>query len=257
MSMDAGLGGPVCLEHSDRVAMWTCSRCGRFACEACVDAQRICTQCVGRQVLSLSSSTPRARWAGCFLLAHAVTDALTALLITWALLSGPSVPRKIAEGLVGLGASCLAIATPIAFLMWLHLAVRQTRALGIDVGASPRWAVGCWFIPFVNLVKPYRIVRALVNGLGGKKALVSAGHLGLWWGLWLLGNLQWRSQTEVSTRDHVEVSISSDTYIVAILRQLASVSSAILCVGIVRAAQRALDAWRVRRALGLAQLPTE
>jgi hypothetical protein len=245
MSMETALESPVCLEHSDRAAMWTCSRCGRFACEACVNAQHVCTQCVARQFQGVSSSAPHARWTIRFLCAHAVVDGLSALCVVWALLSGPSTLRGVAEGLAGLGGCWVNLATPIAFLMWLHRAVRQARALGVDVGATPGWAVGCWFIPFWNMVKPYRVVRDLLRGLGGEKALASATHLLLWWGLWLAGNVQWRNQTEVSSNGHVEVSISSDVYVVSTLTKLASLVSAILCMGIVRAAQRALEAKRL------------
>jgi hypothetical protein len=244
MSMDTALESPVCPEHSDRVAVWTCSRCGRFACETCVDEQHVCTQCIARQLLGLSSSAPLARWTIGFLLANAVTDTLTALSIASALLSGPSALRDVAEGLVGLGTFVLDLATPIAFLMWLHRAVRQSQALRIDVGATPGWAVGCWFVPIVNVVKPYRIVRDLLRGLGGE-SLPGAAHVGLWWGLWLAAHVKWRSQTEVSSNGHVEISVSSETHVVSILTKLAFVVSAILCVGVVRAVQRALDAKRV------------
>lgn len=242
--MDTVLESPVCLEHSERMARWTCTRCGRFACDTCVNVQRVCHSCVTRQLLTLSSSSPRARWTIRFLFANVVTDALSALAGVWTLLVGPSELRDAAEGLAGFGACGLTLATPIAFLMWLHLAVRQTQTLGIDVGVTPGWAVGCWFIPFWNLVKPYRVIRELLGGLGGA-ALVGTAHVGLWWCFWLAAHVQWKNQTEVSNNGHVEIFISNETYVVAILAKLASVVSAILCVRIIRAAQQTLDAKRL------------
>ena len=48
----------------------------------------------------------------------------------------------------------------IAVLMWLHRVVRNNQSLGERyLRFSPGFAVGCWFIPFVNLVLPYQAVR--------------------------------------------------------------------------------------------------
>jgi hypothetical protein len=52
------------------------------------------------------------------------------------------------------------------FLMWLHRVVRQMNAWGREVGATPAWAVGCWSVPFVNLVKPFHVMRSIVEELG-------------------------------------------------------------------------------------------
>lgn len=52
----------------------------------------------------------------------------------------------------------------VVFLLWVHRAYRNLRALGNPerlLNHSPGWAVGSFFIPFVNLYLPYKIVREI------------------------------------------------------------------------------------------------
>lgn len=53
------------------------------------------------------------------------------------------------------------IFTAVAFLIWLFRAVRTAHARGLRPRSSPAGAVAVWFIPFVNLVVPYHVLRSL------------------------------------------------------------------------------------------------
>ena len=55
-------------------------------------------------------------------------------------------------------------ATVIAFLMWKHRAHRNLPSLGAGgLHFSPRGAVGWYFVPFLNLFKPYQVMREIYN----------------------------------------------------------------------------------------------
>jgi hypothetical protein len=245
MSLNASLteSSPVCKEHSERTAVATCTRCGRFVCDSCVGAQRICPECVRHQFLSLPPAAPRAQWVTRFLSAHVALDTLFILVALWGLsASEPSTPRDFAEGLIGLGVFGVFIGAVITFLRWLHLAVRHAQALELDVGVTPGWAVGYWFIPFANLVKPYETVRNLLSKLGGASAVASA-NVGLWWAAWLLGNMLSQLHSRMTVED-MEAPTSDSAYSVGILASVLSIAGALLCIGVVRATQRVLDAKR-------------
>lgn len=94
------------------------------------------------------------------------------------------------------------VITAVLFLMWLHRAYRNLHALGArPLETTPGWAVGYFFIPFVNLVKPFHVVRELWNksdpqaqsheGFGnfpqGTPALI-----GWWWAFWVIANISAR-----------------------------------------------------------------
>ncbi len=74
------------------------------------------------------------------------------------------------------------ILTGIAWFVWLHRAVANARSLGVQTEATPGWSVGWWFIPFANLVKPYRILRSLCDGLVSGSSTIVA----YWWGCYLI-----------------------------------------------------------------------
>jgi Domain of unknown function (DUF4328) len=237
---------PVCQSHTEAPAVGTCLRCGRFICRACVGEARICPECVQRQLTDIPSSAPRAEWATSLLTAHAAVDGLTVLLNLAVLGDGPpevlSVVERFLE-LLGLGMPVLAVSTGITFLMWLHCAVRQAQALKIDVGVSPGWAVGYWFIPFSNLVKPYHTLRNLLIGLAGEEA-VGTAHVRLWWGMWIAGNVLSQIETRMMISGALKGQASSAVLVVGFPASLLSVVGALLCIGVVRAIQRELDAKR-------------
>lgn len=63
---------------------------------------------------------------------------------------------------VGVGVYLL---TAIFVLIWLHRVVRNNHASGERyLRFSPAWAVGCWFVPFLNFVVPYQAVREAWGG---------------------------------------------------------------------------------------------
>jgi len=105
------------------------------------------------------------------------------------------------------------VATIVAFLMWLHRVVSNLRSLGAQrTEYSPGLAVGSFFIPFANLVWPYKAMREVwrwSKPLGESEEIVglsftadtSAPLVGWWWGLWLasnfISNAYWRVSDQV------------------------------------------------------------
>jgi hypothetical protein len=66
----------------------------------------------------------------------------------------------LAQGLPGLVYLAAVVATIVIFLMWLHRAYRNLPALGAPKPRfSPSGAVWAWFIPILNLWRPYQILR--------------------------------------------------------------------------------------------------
>jgi tetratricopeptide (TPR) repeat protein len=50
----------------------------------------------------------------------------------------------------------------ILFLMWVHRANRAASSFGTAyMEFTPSWAVGWWFIPIANLVRPYQAIREI------------------------------------------------------------------------------------------------
>jgi Domain of unknown function (DUF4328) len=54
------------------------------------------------------------------------------------------------------------LTTGLFFLIWQHRVHRNLPALGAaHLRFSPGWAVGWWFVPLMNLVRPYQAIKEL------------------------------------------------------------------------------------------------
>ncbi|MCA9586206.1 MAG: DUF4328 domain-containing protein [Myxococcales bacterium] len=119
----------------------------------------------------------------------------------------------LAASLAQLFTLLLAAATVLA---WVHRVASNVRALGQEgLQMTPGWAVGVWFIPFANLVRPYIALKEIFAAsdpqtIGGGAAWRGGRVpkvLGLWWGAWLLSGflnnitaqIQWREPSAGTT----------------------------------------------------------
>ena len=92
-----------------------------------------------------------------------------------------------------LGFLFLLLTTVILHCIWTHRASRNAEVLGaIGKQYSPAWSVGWFFIPFANLVMPYKVAveiyLASKPGPTGTewKTKGAPPFLGWWWGCWLI-----------------------------------------------------------------------
>ncbi len=81
------------------------------------------------------------------------------------------------------------VVTGITFLVWIHRANRNARALGAEgMKFTPGWAVGWYFVPIMSLWKPYQAMREIWQASaepGNWRAVQAPPLLGWWWALYL------------------------------------------------------------------------
>lgn len=97
------------------------------------------------------------------------------------------------------------IGTAIAFLMWLYRAYRNLHAFGMATEVSPGWVVGYWFIPIVNLFRPYQRVNELLEKsitiatrFRCNTNLIDPSKAGAWWACYILSGLIGRGADRAS-----------------------------------------------------------
>jgi hypothetical protein len=143
--------------------------------------------------------------AACDALSLVVNAALGGMLPEAGVGSAPYEVGESATELLYVGVALLQlvvfIVTVVAFLLWMHRAYRNLPALGaVRLDTTPGWAVCFFFIPFVNLIKPFQVVREIwhesmhggeaqgnfggVSPRSGTPALV-----GWWWAFWIVANI--------------------------------------------------------------------
>src|SRR5579871_2693733 len=101
------------------------------------------------------------------------------------------------------------VVTAILFLRLLYKAVQQAKGFATPYTyVSPGWAVGYWFIPIMNLYRPFEVVKTLskacgAQGGGDGKPAVGEQLLSAWWAMFLISNAAgWalaRSDTDFSS----------------------------------------------------------
>jgi hypothetical protein len=83
--------------------------------------------------------------------------------------------------------------TGFAFLVWLHRARVNVRALGVRRLAYGReWTVLAFLVPFLNVFRPYQVVREIWRASDPStgdplawKRVRAPGKLAVWWGLFV------------------------------------------------------------------------
>lgn len=103
------------------------------------------------------------------------------------------------------------LVTVVFFCVWLYRASDNLRAFNpwSRPDYSPGWAVGSFFIPFVNLVVPYRAVREVWQKSGTPDDLQLAepgppARFPVWWLFWLLASFAARISMRVSFNESVD-----------------------------------------------------
>jgi len=112
------------------------------------------------------------------------------------------------------------IALVVLFLRLLYKAVQQAKSFSTPFTyVSPGWAVGYWFVPVMNLYRPFQVVKALFAACTheagpGAKSAVGEQLLGAWWAMLLIGNMaSWalaRSDIDMSSRAGVTSFVGYD-----------------------------------------------
>ena len=102
-------------------------------------------------------------------------------------------PLDLTFALFGLLQLTVFLTTAVGFLRWIHRAHVNIRGLGAkNLNITPGWAVGWFFVPIMNLWKPFQAMKELWQASQNPDAWESetpSGLLTAWWTLWLLSNV--------------------------------------------------------------------
>ncbi len=145
-------------------------------------------------------------------------------------------------GLVGILEIFLRIATIVLFLIWEYRAFNNLSALKArNLEFSPGWAVGWWFIPLANLVKPFQVIRELWNESDSdfdeetgflNVSPGTPGIVGFWWAAFLVSGITARIANKLV--DTNSAATSTAFPIVLIVASLLLIAAAVLAIVLVK-----------------------
>ena len=145
------------------------------------------------------------------------------------------------------------LVTAAGFIPWFFVAYRNVERRGMQLRFTRGWAIGSWFIPFFNLVRPKQIAndlwRGSCSGSGSLDPLQSRSVSPLvhwWWALYLVGGLVFGighvvSDTHGSAGDSAQhvVTLERTGFYMSILGALTLIGSLVLL---------AISAYRITQA---------
>jgi hypothetical protein len=112
--------------------------------------------------------------------------------------------------------------TIVFFCMWLYRAYGNLRAFAVwqRLDNSPGWAVGSFFVPFMNLVVPYRAVKEVwQKSEPPAEGLLSAPKapvwFPMWWLFWLLASFAGNASFRASFNENIPESTATVISVVA------------------------------------------
>jgi hypothetical protein len=189
--------------------------------------------------------------------AYLVAAALAGVAAVIALLAGGAAATNSDElsGLdlvnliIGVPQLLITIVTGVVFLMWIYRANLNARGLGAQgMTFTPGWSVGYYFVPIMNLWKPYQAMKEIWQASEHPVSWSSAkpsSLLATWWGLWIasciLGQAAFRSSFSATTESAVMVST-----VIGILTDLVDIPLCLVAMRMVREIIRMQTQWAVQ-----------
>ena len=126
------------------------------------------------------------------------------------------------------------VSTAVSFCFWIHRVTRNLGPLGnTDQRFSPRWAVIWWFVPLMQLFRPYQVVREVwTRSLSGPSEAMRP-LLWSWWAAWIAANgMALVNSAAIFRGEEADVRITAD--VIALVRLSLMFTAVVLAFVIVR-----------------------
>jgi hypothetical protein len=141
--------------------------------------------------------------------------------------------------LLGLGMLMAYITTVVCFCIWIHRANRNARALGAEgMVFTPGWSVGWFFVPIMNLFKPFQATREIYQASEPKASgsdwmnVPVSPLLGWWWAAWLLSNFTAQFELRMSLSD--DPALMQVSSWVGVASSILGAAAALLAMKVIR-----------------------
>jgi hypothetical protein len=106
------------------------------------------------------------------------------------------------------------IISAVTFIMWFRRAYYNLHQRVSYLSQSEGWAAGSWFVPVLNLYRPYQIMKEMYNetrnllqSRGFSDISITTKLLGWWWALWIVsrfvGQFAFRYSMKAETIDEL------------------------------------------------------
>ena len=118
------------------------------------------------------------------------------------------VANDLREGVAAIFYAIAALVSGITFIQWFRRAYYNLHQLIPNLNYTEGWAAGAWFVPILNLFRPYQIMKELygrtqtllIEKDPEMRKKLSTENLDWWWFIWIvsgvIGVFLWRLANE-------------------------------------------------------------
>ncbi len=130
------------------------------------------------------------------------------------------------------------VVTGIALLKWICRANSNCHGLGAQgMKFTPGWSIGYYFVPFLNLVRPYQSMKEIYQvsrDPANWQTQLGSPLLGWWWTFWLTSSILGRFLLNRSIKSNTIDSLWNYT-IMSIASSLIDIALCIITISLVKA----------------------
>jgi hypothetical protein len=121
------------------------------------------------------------------------------------------------------------IAAAFVFIPWFFQARKNLDRVGVATRHGSGWAIGAWFVPLLNLIRPKQIADDIYRG-SGREARSGAPIQGMktpsfvhwWWATFLLSGVMLRVTIEIRSDEQTQFVNSLDEWLAVLERESTS-----------------------------------
>jgi len=121
--------------------------------------------------------------------------------------------NDLRQRIVGISELLVHIIVIVYFIMWFRRAYFNLHSLGFYLRYTEGWAAGAWFVPFMNLYAPFKIMKEIWDNTqmraqqGSENTVLKPSTLlGVWWFLWIVTNVAGNIYTRLALRGEQDIS---------------------------------------------------
>lgn len=141
-----------------------------------------------------------------------------------------SEANDIRQGVVGIAYLIILVISMILILRWIYRANYNARQLGASqMIFTPGWSIGWYFIPIVNLWKPYQAMKEIWKASANPQSWPSepvSSILPWWWFLWIASNILGNASLRLTMR----AEELNDFFVMNIVNQLSEFINILLSI---------------------------
>ena len=150
--------------------------------------------------------------------------------------------NDIRESLLGIFYLIVYVISGITFILWFRRAYFNLHQKVNHLSHAEGWAAGSWFVPIVNLYRPYQIMKEIyvetkklfIKNELSEKVDYSTSYLGCWWTLWIISGVigQFVFRFALNSADTVDNLITTTT--AQIILEILGIPLALITVKVIK-----------------------